>query len=476
MARKSAAAVTPEPPSLPEVLTSPSKTPESQRDAYWLSLLQNPDDLKAAIAAEDFFTMLQELPDAFWDRLSIYLYRRPDDEGRMVKNAPNQRGKYLPGGVLHQSIDEEFVAKKWGGGKYTAYLKLDSKEMIREHTFSIDGPPKVLEGQTLEFAGKPNGSVQPNPGQPSETALDKVIDANSRANESSMEIVTSASKAAIAMVQDQAKNAAVPAKDPLDLALRLVEAFRSSAPAGNSMTDALTLIDKLDAMNARRNPPQPEKQETKLEEVGAIVETLTGKSLSDLTRGKNPAADPIASWVPIAQTAGQVALSFFEKLPHLMHERTEQLRLELQIRQTGGTAPPPPGTPARLAAPVVIPPAPQPPAPPSAMDPQALVQSVIKLICDGFDRDRNEGSEIAAALDVQFGEQLAMLGIDRMLGSRTEVAKFIEGIPELKQRSQHPRWTEFFEDFMAFTEHAYGEEEPEPGGPQPVEAEKPPAA
>jgi hypothetical protein len=104
------------------------------------------------------------------------------------------------------------------------------------------------------------------------------------------------------------------------------------------------------------------------------------------------------------------------------------------------------------------------------------VQAVVRFICDGFDRDRNEGSEVAAALDVQFGEQMDALGITRMLGQRTEVQTFIDGIPELKQRSQDARWPEFFEDFMQFTEHTYGEEEPEPAGPQPVEAPKPATA
>ena len=476
MPRKTATVVV-EPPSLPEVLTSPSKTPESQRDAYWLSLLQTPDDLKAAIAAEDFFTMLQELPDAFWDRLSIYLYRRPDDEGRMVKNAPNQRGKYLPGGVLHQSIDEEFVSKKWGGGKYTAYLKLDSKETIREHTFSIDGPPKVLEGQTLEYAGKSNGAA-PTPPTSSETALDKVIDANSRANESSMEIVTSASKAAIAMVQDQAKAAAVPPADPLATVKTLLEIVRpQSDPVQQELMKAI--IAK--AFAPAPAPAPVEERETPVEQTLSAIEKLSGgKSLAELMLPHSKAAtpDPVSSWGPIVSTVGQVALSFFEKLPHMMAERTRQLQLELQIRQAGGAPPAPgvPGQPARLPAQTVMPPVAAEPSATAAqpLDPHALVQTVVKFICDGFDRDRNEGSEIAATLDVIYGEQMDALGITRMLAKRSEVETFIAGIPELVQRSKDPRWPEFFDDFMANTEHMYGEEEP--AGPQAVDGAKPPAA
>lgn len=479
MARKSAAAVAtaPEFSFDPETLVPPSQVPAAHKDQYWTALLDSGiDALRAACATEEFFPLLREIPKAFWEkRFFVYLYR----QWPKVKNA--EKDKYID--KYPFPVDEAYVKEEHGGGGYLAYLNIDGKEQLKQITFAIDGPPKFKAGQILVDA---QGNALPPataPGapQPSETA--QIISAQSEAARANNELIKEGMKSVIEMQTDltrQKLGLDQPAqKDPLETAIRLLEILKPQAvPVNNTMADALTLIDKLDAINARRNPPAPEKQETKLEEVGAIVETLTGKSLSDLTRGKTAAADPIASWVPIAQTAGQVALSFFEKLPHLMHERTEQLRLELQIRQAGGVpAPPANGTqPARLPAPTVIPPTQPVQAQPTAADPHALIQAVVKFICDGFDRDRNEGSEVAAALDVQFGEQMDALGITHMLGQRTEVQTFIDGIPELKQRSQDARWPEFFQDFMQFTEHTYGEEEPEPAGPQAVETPKPATA
>ena len=193
MPRKSATQ-TREPASLPEVPIPLSEVPESQRGAYQIALIEDPDAMKAALSQEDFFPMLANFPEAWWERMSLYLYRRPDDEGRMVKNEGPR--KYVPGGVLRQPVDEEFIAKKWGGGKYTLYLKLDSKETLREHTFVIDGTPKVLPGQFVEIDGKPVsvGGATPPPPTPGQSEATQLMETSSKATEKSMEILADAAK------------------------------------------------------------------------------------------------------------------------------------------------------------------------------------------------------------------------------------------------------------------------------------------
>jgi len=82
---------------------------------------------------------------------------------------------------------------------------------------------------------------------------------------------------------------------------------------------------------------------------------------------------------------------------------------------------------------------------------------MVNTICAGFDKHRNTGSEIAASLDVQFGEQIEALGIDRMLASHKEIETFIDGIPALAERKKDARWPEFKEDFMGYTQERWGE-------------------
>src|SRR5271154_1535163 len=95
MAAKRAAQRQESQPPLPEVLVSPSKAEPHQRDAYWLDLLQDPDKFKDAVQTEEPWPMLKSFPESLWgDRLSMFLYRLPDDEGVMLKNAEGQ-AKYI---------------------------------------------------------------------------------------------------------------------------------------------------------------------------------------------------------------------------------------------------------------------------------------------------------------------------------------------------------------------------------------------
>ena len=109
-------------PNLPEVLIPPSDAKEEQKAAYWIELLDNPEELRKATGTTEFFQLLNEFPASLWgDRLSIYVYRLPDDDGMMVKNETGARKYIKP--IIRQPINEDWLATKHGGGKYLLYLK-----------------------------------------------------------------------------------------------------------------------------------------------------------------------------------------------------------------------------------------------------------------------------------------------------------------------------------------------------------------
>src|ERR1700683_220918 len=158
MPRKAATPIKPE-ASLPETLIPLSEVPEHQRSAYELELIDNSEEFRKAVSGEDFFQMIQNFPQAWWgERLSMYLYRHEDDGGLMVKNADGE-GKYIKP-VIRQPVDRDWVANRNGGEKFQLWLNLSElgtrkQTTVRKHTFRLDGPPIIKEGQTVEMNGKP---------------------------------------------------------------------------------------------------------------------------------------------------------------------------------------------------------------------------------------------------------------------------------------------------------------------------------
>ncbi len=465
MARRSAiqAIKTNEPASLPEVLISPSQAKTNEKDAYWIQLLQEPDQFKAAIATEDFFPMLKSFPEAIWERLSIYLYRLTDDRGMMIRNAPDQKG-YLPGGVLHHAIEEEDVVRKWGGGKFRAYLKLDTRLALREHVFYIDAPPKVLSGQVVEVGGKevPLGPAAPAAPADDGNAVSKVIDASAKANESAMGILAHASATAIDMVKAQATQANAPQRNPLDDVKTLLEIVK---PARDPFQEKL-----LEVLMTRAFAPPPvvetEPRETPFDETVTMIEKVTGKPLSETMKGSKAVADATPGWVgPLLSAAG----NFIDKLPLILQQQAENRRLEFERQvylanmQAGKPATlPAPTEPPRAAAPPMQPPAqPAPATPPAAPDPGQLMHQMVVLICEGFDKHPvgRWGEQCAAKMDMDYSELIEAFGIEAFLADPVQMKEFVAGHPELKRRSEDPRWTMFFEDFTSYTMQRWGAEE-----------------
>jgi hypothetical protein len=495
MPRKSAAQrVEQMPASIPEVLVSPSKAEPHQRDAYWLELIDNPEEFRKAIATEDFFPLLKELPEALWgSRLSIYLYRLPDEDGMQVKNPEGTRKYIKP--VIRTPIDEDWIASRHGGGKYLLYLKLDNKESLRQSTVVIDGPPKLAPGQTVEIDGKnvPVGSVaQPSTQTEERSDIAKVIDANSRANESSMGLVTHAAEAAIDLVKAQAATSNTQQKDPMDLALRIVEVMRTAQPAQpaqDATLTALTLLEKIEAIIAKRMPPEREEKESNLNESIELVQTLTGQPISQLmkTGARVAAADPTPSWVPLALTAVE---RLFQVAPQLMHQAAENRRLEFEravylrnnpqgaVPQHLLASPPAPAT--VPPGPTIVPNVGAQPA--AQVDPGQVINAIVNMIAQGFDKDPRGGYECASAIAFHFAPVIESMGIQKTFADPEEVDKFVVGIPALAQRSQDARWPGFRNDFLEYTIDRWGEEDgeedetPDKSAPQPVRARRPSVA
>ena len=472
---------------LPAVLISPSKAEPHQRDAYWLQLLEDPEQFKAAVQTEEPWPMLKSFPEALWgDRLSLFIYRLPDDEtGVMLKNAEGQ-AKYIKP-VVRFAIDEDWVATKHGGGKYQWWLKLDDT-IIRKHTFRIDGAPKVAQGQTLEVEGKVVSLPGAAPAASAEPRSDiaAAIDANSRATEAGMKILTNASATALEMVKEQAAAASSSApipQSPLATLEGIAAIAKMFQPPTDPTVTALTLIDKLDAIAARRNPAPAEREEkeTPLDETLGVIQKLTGfESIADLLKSKarNPEPDGYGWVTPLANIGQQLVA----QIPAIMHEARINRDLEfrravwLRSSQPGAAVPqdlmlPANGTaPAQSATPPANQRPPQQPPTNAAPDAAQLVPILVQMICHGFDMNPRMGFQTAAAIDFSYGQQIEALGLDKFLSNPTQVTEFVAGTPVLAQRSTDARWQKFQAEFLDYTTERFGDEEDEDEkpGPQPV--------
>ena len=314
MSRKSSAARREEPATLPDVLIPPGDAEESERAAYWIDLLSDIGKLKAATETTDFFMLMQEFPGAVWDRLSIYLYRLPDDQGMLIKNS-DDKPHYIK--VLRQPLTEEFVSKNWGGGKYQVYLKIDNKEVLRKHTFRIDGEPKLQPGQRIEIEGKsvPIGGAS---GAPAETRSDlaTVIEASASANKQNMEILAEGSKAAIQLVRDQASAASKPDAQSglMDKLMTAMIDRMMNPPAPPPVADPIDTFVKLQTLMKNPAVEAPEPKDPPIAAAMKLVEDMSGgRTFAELIKGRGPVA-PDSPWAPFAP----VALQFVTSLPTLV--------------------------------------------------------------------------------------------------------------------------------------------------------------
>lgn len=476
---------------LPETLIPPHQVPPEQKDAYWTELLNDTEKLRQAAALREFFPFVQDLPASVWEkRAMIYLYRF-DDDGLNIRNAEGAK-KLIPPRITFP-INEDWVAQTHGGGSFKLMLNFDGDVCVKEARLRIAGPPKVQDGQTVITPSGQSIHIGKDTAQTpaqarAETDVARVIDASAEANKSSMEIMANASKAAIEMVRDQVKPTGTSSgTESLELALRIVEVMKPAAApvAQDPVAAALTLMDRLESIVAKRNPEPEPPPETSLEAINTAVETITGKSIAELGRGAKPSAgEPEYGWVAPLANFGIQALAQLPMILRQMAEAREaefQRALYLRSLQPGqpATAPPPGTSTALVPGPRPVP-AQQPAAPPNPAAPPdkgTLIQIIVARVCDGFDRGRDTGADIAAAISVQFGELIEAYGMEKALydpGSMTaELVPFPALAAALAQRTTHAKWGGFQESYFEYMMDRWGEPENEPGKEA---AQAPPAA
>ena len=479
MPRKSAAQPK-EPASLPETPIPLSEAPAHQRSAYEIELINNPEQFRSVVSGEDFFGLIAGFPEAWWgERLSMYLYRLPDEDGLMVKNAEGE-GKYIKP-VIRHCIDRDWVASRNGGGKYQILLNCTEPQTrrqitVRKYTFRVDGPPAVKEGQVIELNGKPVsvGASQTAP-VVENTDVAKVIQASAAASEKNQEMVVNGAKAVIEMVKEQASSQNQPVRNPLEDIKTLLEIVRPQTPAADPVQQELMKAIIAKAF-AEPKVVEVEEKETPVEKTLEAIQTLTGgKSLADLMKPAVRAeADSMAGWAPIVSTIGGVASQFLERWPAMMAARNEQLRLEIHLRtiqfaqQKGEPIPTLPA----------LPPAPSPQAPSvqsatppvnQPLDQARLMNALVMHICAGFDKAPvgEWGEATAAAMDFHFSGTIESIeGLTGTLANAEEVDKLVAGVVELEKRSHDARWKIFREDFLEYCQNRWGV--PAKPGPQPV--------
>jgi len=96
----------------------------------------------------DFWSYIESLTAADWERHLLYLYRRVSDTGPMVPLEKSSGFITMSNNVqVAVGNKEEFefaIQQKYGGGTYRLLLKKGA-ERVGDHRISIDGPPKAVQ-------------------------------------------------------------------------------------------------------------------------------------------------------------------------------------------------------------------------------------------------------------------------------------------------------------------------------------------
>jgi hypothetical protein len=467
--------------------------PEHQRAAYELELLDNPEELRKVLANDDFFQMIAGFPEAWWgERMSMYLYRHEDDGGLMIKNAEGE-GNYIKP-IIRRAVDRDWVAKYNGGGKYRLWLNLSDpansrkSTTLRKYTFRIDGPPLLKDGQVVEIHGKPVSlGAQTPPAAPQNSEAAQLMESSSKATDAAVNIMERGMTNVMELQNKIVERAAGLAPNPeagsmskmMEILLQRVM-NPPAAPAADPVQ--AKLMEKIiDKAFATPEAVEPERRETPTEEAIATVERITGKSVADLFKSK-AAPESEYAWVgPLANFGLQLITQAPTILRELRAGKEEEFRRTLYMRGITNT----PGEPAQLTAPpranIQQPPsppndtttnvAPQPP------DKPQVVRTILARIIHGFNRHRDTGDDIAAAICVEFGEYIEAMGLEPALTQpkqmEAELAHHLDLAGALAQCTTHAKWGEFESAFLDYMHERYQQPEGDEGeaekkGPQPA--------
>jgi hypothetical protein len=435
--------------------TKPAATSTVEIDPPDEQLEMPPQDWEL-LATDDqvgFFDLLQMIPDGAWDQLTIYLYR-------LEPSVANKSGdkKYIQ--VYGTPITEHVVKEQHGGGKYEAYLKRVT-QTIRRHKFSIEGEPKLLDGQNLRGGG-------PNAGTPAPAAAAMGSSASEVAEliKKVMELKGGDGHAAAMEIMKQAF------QNALQLNKSVVESQLSS-PTGNVLADKI-----VDVLIKRMDGPAPaaaaqEPMAAMMQQIKFVQEIAKIMRPEKTEQNPAPAAagDPLAQFSLVKELLGVESLKdlislggskqnwwepfipmvkeFLGRAPELYQQYVQDKERSFQRaliahQMRAGAAPANPGVAVVPMAAASAPPA----APRSAINassPEQLMGTIVDAIVKAYD-EGYDGDVAAAHIKLSYPAYTDLLPL---LADQDQLTKFVQHIPPLQERSVDLEWKEFQEDFLS---------------------------
>lgn len=416
-------------------------------DLPWITKVRN--------SATNFFDALTEIPEAGWEKCTIYLYR-------LEPAISNKSGDRAYIGVYASPLTEESVRKAHGGGKYQLYLKY-GRQTLRNHRFAVDGAPILQDGQTPRGAGAVAGTVITGENTPQNFAgiVAEVIRATKgdpAAANAGIEVMRKAMTDGLEIQKDMMKQQMGSATGST-LGDKLFESIvipLLTKPAGMDPLLSKFIEASISNMKAdrRENPNNAPAAAAPSGEL-ALVKELLGvdnlREVIDLGRG---AGKGQPWWATLIVNA-------VDKLPALLGEYAQMQergfqRALIAHREAGASA-------GRLPGPGAFPmpdPAPLPreeqvrygaTAAPrngggdvAAMSLQ-MVQGVITAICDAYDAGY-DGAVAAAHIRLSYPDLVEVLR--PMLGDTRQLGEFVSQDPNLADRARDADWLEFQEEFI----------------------------
>jgi len=423
-------------------------------------------DWKALCERENFNVeeRLSAIPAPSQQECHAYLYRL----WPVVRN----QGPYtnIEKYIFPPVLTFEDIKRVHGGGKYNLKLKRGAGKFSRtlgDWTFSLEGPPRYLEGQKdKEGNPLPVGSADNGNGNgrtvASEAAeLVKALtplfnpEGKTKAADVALDVV---SKGYTSVMDAQAKAAAA----PNELLMKVVERALTQPSSALGPEALMGIIDKVFSVANKMNPrredtPANGNPVQQLDAEMNLLEKVTGKAFSELIgigEGKTPKVDPLV----------QFGITLVGALPTLFQQfrqfKTEEFQRQAFL-QSKGINPQPAPIPTAPATEVQPPPPPNfepnpaiPPienAPLQGVTQQQMVEMVIAEFC-AYYRAGWDGYACATSLAVHFGESLQMLA--PILSDRMELDKIVETVPALKELESlareegQPTLTQFVDQFF----------------------------
>lgn len=417
------------------------------------------------------FDLMQLIPASAWeDELMVYLYRLDPP----VANKSGEK-KYIC--RYTQPFDEDTIREQHGGGKYHAIMKRGTAT-LKNAKFSIEGPPKLQEGQTFRGSAvqaSPQGTVLP-PQNDIAAIVKQVIEAtkgDSTAVSAGIEVMKRAMgdglelQKTIMQQQIGSDTGSKVGDKILDALLpRLLTPAPENPMVGELMKAAISLLKD----GRRENPAaQPTPSNDPMKQLDVVKELLGVDSLRELFElGAGGKQQPY--WVTLLGNA-------IEKLPTLLTEyasmQEQAFRRAVMAHQLGAGQPTmgegfPPTPPMGSVTPVTGAPAAPPPAPPPTMTAEVQSQMIAGVV-DGICRAYDEGypGDVAGAhIRLSFPQLVETL--QPMLADPAQLAQFVAQIPPLAERSKESDWTEFQAEFVEELTKV-----PEPAGEPVVTAPQP---